>query len=128
MNLKFKKPLIITQTINWFVLLTIVATVNLYSQTPQIDSLKQELKKAVNDTIRSDFNERIAYEYLYYQPDSAKRYIDKALELAQLNNYQRGIAKAYNRMGTYYIVTSKYPDAILEFQKALPLYLSLIHI
>jgi len=121
-NLKFKQPLIITQTINWFVLLTIVATVNLYSQTPQIDSLKQELKKAVNDTIRSDFNERIAYEYLYYQPDSAKRYIDKALELAQLNNYQRGIAKAYNRMGTYYIVTSKYPDAILEFQKALPLY------
>ena len=96
-----------------------------FGQTKNIDSLKRELAKAQSDSLRSDLNEQISYEFLYLKPDSAKKYIKKSLELALLNNYERGIAKAYNRNGTYYVVTSQYPLAILEFQKALPLYKAL---
>ena len=55
-----------------------------FGQTKNIDSLKRELAKAQRDSLRSDLNEQISYEFLYLKPDSAKKYIKKSLELALL--------------------------------------------
>lgn len=93
-----------------------------YNQTPKIDSLKQTLINAPNDSLRSDLNEQLAYCYLYFKPDSALAYIDKAYQIAEQNDYKKGIAKAISRKGTFYIVKSQYPEAIIELQKSLTLY------
>ncbi|WP_028375542.1 ATP-binding protein [Leeuwenhoekiella sp. MAR_2009_132] len=93
-----------------------------FAQSKKIDSLSQLLKEAKSDTVRSDINEQIAYQYLYYKPDSTLIYVNKALQLAEKNKWLSGIAKAHNRRGTYYVVTSQYTEAILEFQKALQFY------
>ena len=93
-----------------------------YGQKVIIDSLQTILKNTKSDSVRSDINEQIAYQYLYYKPDSSKIYIERSLELAKKINSQAAIAKAHNRMGTYNVVTSQYTDAILEFQKSLQYY------
>ena len=93
-----------------------------YGQKVIIDSLQNVLNNTKSDSIRSDINEQIAYQYLYYKPDSSKIYIERSLELAKKINSQAAIAKAHNRMGTYNVVTSQYTDAILEFQKSLQYY------
>ena len=93
-----------------------------YGQKVIIDSLQNILKNTKSDSVRSDINEQIAYQYLYYKPDSSKIYIERSLELAKKINSQAAIAKAHNRMGTYNVVTSQYTDAILEFQKSLQYY------
>lgn len=93
-----------------------------YGQKVIIDSLQTILKNTKSDSVRSDINEQIAYQYLYYKPDSSKIYTERSLELAKKINSQAAIAKAHNRMGTYNVVTSQYTDAILEFQKSLQYY------
>ncbi|MFI8378208.1 ATP-binding protein [Leeuwenhoekiella sp. NPDC079379] len=93
-----------------------------FAQSTKIDSLSKLLKEVTSDTLRSDINEQIAYQYLYYKPDSTLVYVNKALQLAEKNNWSSGIANAHNRKGTYYVVTSQYTEAILEFQKALQFY------
>ncbi len=95
---------------------------SLKAQTKAIDSLKKSFQNASNDSLRVDLLEKIGYEYLYFKPDSALYYIDKSYDLSQEINYKLGTAKAYNRKGTYYVVHSKYTQAIEEFQKAIQLY------
>ena len=92
------------------------------AQTKNIDSLKIQLQQTQDDSLRVSLLEKISYEFLYFKPDSSRFYIDQSLKLATKNNYDRGIALAHNRKGTYYVITSKYKQAIEEFMKALPYY------
>jgi len=101
---------------------TLILSLSVRGQTRPIDSLKQKLVQAKSDSSKVHLLERLGYEYLYYKPDSALVYIDQAIEISTKSAYELGLAKAYNRKGTYYIVKSKYPKAIEEFQKALPYY------
>ncbi|PHR97670.1 MAG: hypothetical protein COA80_07045 [Leeuwenhoekiella sp.] len=105
-----------------FLFFTLLISLSALGQTRPIDSLLQKLSETKSDSSRVHILERLSYEYLYYKPDSALVYIDEALELSKKNEYQLGLAKTYNRKGTYYIVKSQYPQAIEEFQKALPYY------
>ncbi|RXG27212.1 tetratricopeptide repeat-containing sensor histidine kinase [Leeuwenhoekiella marinoflava] len=92
------------------------------AQTPTIDSLKHQITLTVNDSIKSHLYERLGYEYLYFKPDSALLYIDRAITIAELAKNKSASAAGYNRKGTYYVLQSKYPEAIVEFQKALPFF------
>ena len=105
-----------------FLFFPLVLSFFVSGQKRPIDSLFKKLSQTKSDSIRVHILERLGYEYLYYKPDSALVYIDEALELSKKNEYELGLAKAHNRKGTYYIVKSQYPQAIEEFQKALPFY------
>ncbi len=102
--------------------LAFLFALHLQAQISAIDSIKSELSKTSVDSIRIDLLEKLSYEYLYYKPDSALVYIEEALDLALKSNFEHGLAKVYNRKGTYYVVRSQYPEAIQEFQRALPYY------
>ena len=105
-----------------YLFLLFFIALQLQGQVHPIDSLKSELGRTKVDSLRVHLLEKLSYEYLYYKPDSALVYLDEALELALKNNYEYGLAKVYNRKGTYFVVRSQYPEAIQEFQKALPYY------
>ena len=100
----------------------LLLSLELNAQTAAIDSLKQEITLTTNDSLKSALYERLGYEYLYFKPDSALFYIDKAISIAELAKNESASAAGYNRKGTYYLLQSKYPKAIGEFQKALPFF------
>jgi len=88
-------PFLISASVCFFSCLSTTA------QTHKIDSLTQALKKHVNDTIQVINLNKLSYEYenlgSYPIADSLAL---KALQLGTQVGHQRGIALAYNQIGS----------------------------
>ena len=91
-----------------------------WSQTA-MDSLQAELKKS-SGTNRVDILNQISLQYHLEHPDSSFNYAKKAKALAIELDYKTGQALAAKNKGNYYVRTSNYKKAIIEYDLAIALY------
>lgn len=112
------------RTIFYIAILFFCSSLLLRAQTSKIDSLKQVLKHAKNDT--ATVGTINALTYLLYLNDAAKDnelelYIDSAIRTAQRCNYTTGNIKARFIAGNIFKNTGKTPKAKQYLLSALPL-------
>lgn len=86
---------------------------------PFIDSLLKELPKMPDDTNKVIALGDISFGYRTIDSEKGILYAEKCLELAKKINYPKGIAKAYNSLGTCYKANSNYPMALKNYHLAL---------
>jgi len=84
-----------------------------------IDSLVIKLNDETNDTAKANWLNKIASDLYYVNHDQILEYGQKALELSEDLNYNKGIAEAYNNLGIYYRSKGLYDVAIDYFFKSL---------
>ncbi len=78
----------------------------------EIDSLKHELAIAKHDTNRVLLMAELATNYQNTNPDSALKYGQQALDLAQKIKFLRGQARAYHRLGSTNRVIGDLPKGL----------------
>ena len=81
-------------------------------QDKNIDSLKQELTFAKQDTSRVQLMVSISYNYRFLNLDSSNYYGLQALEMANKIDYLKGKVQATNRMSFFYRYTGNLPKAL----------------
>lgn len=91
-------------TILWF-----IAVNDLGAQLVNVDSIKQVLYSAKDDTTRVSVMKDVAVRYTYRYPDSALKYIQKALLLAKKIKSDKWTASTSNTYGTILYVMGNYP-------------------
>lgn len=89
-----------------------------------IDSLANELKRAQDDTSRSLVLAELSYR-IYQNPDSAFKLAQKGLQLAESQNFLKGIAANHFSLGNYYALIDDHSTALAYLYKALNLYLEI---
>ncbi|MCU7551605.1 tetratricopeptide repeat protein [Chitinophagaceae bacterium LB-8] len=89
------------------------------AQNKLIDSVKQELLKAREDTHKVKLLIAQAQNYLWSYADTAVMYAQPAMRLAQRLNYQWGIAHAQRNMALALNTLGYYPQALNYAFKAL---------
>jgi tetratricopeptide (TPR) repeat protein len=93
-----------------------------YSQ-PQIsyDSLLLQLSFSMDDTARIDLLNQVAAEAIYFEPEMILKYAEEALAMSNKIDYKKGIAEAYNNIGSFLRNKGLYHEAIDYFFKSLEL-------
>jgi signal transduction histidine kinase len=102
-----------------------LSAVSLFAQDKEkrsIDSLKIELSKAKEDTARVKILNEISEKLEYTDLETAIKYGEYSLKLAQKNNYQKGIGDAYNNLGLLYFSKSDYVRSLKSIYKAIDTY------
>ncbi len=102
----------------------------LHSQNKQkVDSLTQLIQQdMVHDTVKVKTYNDLGIQYASSDPDLAKQYINRALNLATEIERPRGIAGAYNCLGIVDYYQKDYDSALINFQKALEINQKLEHL
>lgn len=102
--------------------LLLFAPLLLRSQTKQqvyIDSLLKVISKSQADTVKADLLSRVSFTYLSSDPEEGIKRGEEALALSQKLGWKKGIANAYNSIGSNYRIKADYPMALENFLKAL---------
>ena len=96
-----------------------------YSQhtwVENIDSLKQMIVNAKNDTIQVQRLANLVGILLYTQPDTAVKYGNQMLQLSTKLNYKPGMADASSFLSETYVVLGNYANAMFHAFEALKIY------
>ena len=92
----------------------------------ELDSLLNQIKtNSTQDTLLARNYHEIASAFNRVNLDSSKLFADKALMLSLKLGYKKGISSAYNALGIYYHLSSKFDEAILNYQKYVEICLSM---
>ncbi len=83
-----------------------------FQQQPKTDSLLAVLTTLAEDTSKVRTLQKLAWNKLFNQPDTANILLNQALKLASDLNFKAGIAKSYNHMGIYHAVQGRNDSAI----------------
>lgn len=110
----------------FFLSILLLETFNVLSQISILDSLKTSLgdRKQINTTtvqILTEAANVLRKQYLY---DTATVLIDRALQIADSLEDEKGIAESHFVKGIIYQYTGWYKNAISSYRTALPFYLS----
>lgn len=81
--------------------------------------IRNDLAGASNDTLRADALARLCFNLILSEPDSARFYGEKALELATRIGQQRAIADAHNNLGWLETQQGHFKEAGVHFEEAL---------
>jgi len=102
-----------------FVMFSLLHVTNCFAQQNKIDSLKQVVAIAKQDTnkVKALYNLTIKYQRINL--DTSLIYAEQSLKLAQKLNYGAGMAKAYNNIGLVYYNHSNYKASLKYWLKAL---------
>jgi len=102
------------------IVLIIIFSLELNSQTTKIDSLENLLiKHKKKDTIRVNLLNEAAHSLYRVNIDSALKYTKEASQLANSLNYAKGKAESLRLTGVYFYYKSDYTKAIEYYQKSL---------
>ena len=94
-----------------------------------VDSLKHLIQQEkVHDTIKIKAYNDLGIQYARSNPNLAKTHINAALILATKIKRERGIAGAYNCLGVVDYYQKDYDAALINFQKALEINVTLEHL
>jgi signal transduction histidine kinase len=88
----------------------------------KIDSLLTVLKLTKNDTVKANTLSVLSDKYYYSDSKKSLHYAEKALAISKKNNYQKGIASAYNNLGIYYYLKADYPRSLDYIYKSLHIF------
>ncbi len=112
LNLNMKKIII---------LLVLSFSIQSFSQSKTIDSLKQIVKLAKSDTIKINNLNLLSRESADFELNVSKMYGFKALQIAQKLKNNRLIANSYHRIGSAYFYSGILDSALIFNNKALKL-------
>jgi tetratricopeptide (TPR) repeat protein len=87
-----------------------------------IDSLKLRTPLAVEDTNKAELLAKLSFEYYGFNTDLGIKYGEQALVLSQKLGWKKGIAWAYNSIGSNWAIKSNYPRALECYMKSLSMY------
>lgn len=85
----------------------------------QVDSLQKELKNNHLDTSKVNLYNELAFQMSIQNIDSALIYAEKGLELAQKNDFKKGVFINYENTGIIYIEKGEADKAMEYFLKAI---------
>jgi serine phosphatase RsbU (regulator of sigma subunit) len=92
------------------------------AQKTPVDSLKNVLNTAINDTLRVNVLNQIAFLLRNSDIKTSFNYVLQANELAKKINYKNGIAESYGYMGLLYYREGKHDLSVEAHLKSLRLY------
>ena len=92
------------------------------AQQSKIDSLLTLLKKDKEDTSKVNHVNELAWELMYSNPDTSILLCTQALQLAEKQKWEKGIADSYFRLGACKYLKGDYTVAVEWGEKALALY------
>src|SRR4051794_11733020 len=101
--------------------LLVLALTNIAAQQKVIDSLKNELRTAKEDTTKVYLLGELVRNYYLYKPDTAILLAQQAYDLSQKLHYTRGVAYSLNRMAFSYSTLGDYARALVLFDQSLQL-------
>lgn len=88
----------------------------------RIDSLLQALPKETADTQKVKILSQLSFDYSSMDPEKGIKFGNEAVALAEKLNWEKGIASAHYYRGANYIYTSRLPQALDDYLKALPFF------
>ncbi len=121
-NYCLKKTSPILKYIIVFLLILCSFNFQCLAQSKQIDSLKNLISKAVDDSIKVDNINLLSKNYFSIDPIISLQYSNNAKEISSKINYQKGLALAYKNIGIAYYMQSKNIEAIQNWNSSLNLY------
>ncbi|MEK6616651.1 MAG: tetratricopeptide repeat protein [Bacteroidota bacterium] len=96
---------------------------NSFAQNTKIDSLMVLLKNDIEDTNKITHLNILCREHINISNyDTAFHYVNATLQLAKQLNFSKGIATAYNNIGTINNYQGNYDTALENYFKALKIY------
>ena len=101
--------------------LSVIFSLNAYSQNRTIDSLKIDLNREQPDTMKANTLYILAYNYLYQSADTALLYGQELEILAEKINTENFKFKANNAQATAYLYLNKYDSAQFYYERAMEL-------
>jgi serine phosphatase RsbU (regulator of sigma subunit) len=100
----------------------LLITANYKAQNPIVDSLKQSLVTAKEDTNKVKTLLDISFKVKNINPEEGLIYAEKGIKLADSLGWKAGVAKGCNNLGTNYKARSEYIKALEQYQRALSLF------
>ncbi|NOY49994.1 MAG: tetratricopeptide repeat protein [Chlorobi bacterium] len=97
----------------------LMPSTSLLSQNNNTDSLKVVFNSSKSDSAYISNALDLAWEYMYFNTDTAIVYANKGLKRSIDAENGLEIVNSYNTLGVCYIVLGNYPEAISNLQKAL---------
>jgi signal transduction histidine kinase len=85
---------------------------SLDAQAPNIDSLKQVLTNAKDDSRRFDILEQLFFDYLWSYPDSSVNYVSQANLIAERNHSDQERTRVCLQLSWFYLITGDYPRSL----------------
>ncbi len=92
---------------------------NYCANSNKIDSLRNELKKSVNDTSSVNLLNSLVLEFRRINPEQALNYSDLALSLSQKIDFKKGEGNTYLMMGAVYFEHSNFNKALECYSRSL---------
>jgi tetratricopeptide (TPR) repeat protein len=107
----------------WTIIIcSLLVSIHGYSQTPQVDSLLQELRKYTKpDSLRAQLLMDIAIKLRRVNPTESKKYYEESYQVAVQANEPTIEAKANNGVAICYGMLGEYPMAIETFNRTIAL-------
>ena len=96
-----------------------------FAQNPQIDSIKNVLATAKQDTAKVNSLLALSREFFSISPQEAINYATEAKDLATKLNSLKGLAYAYKNIGIGYYMQANYVESLGSYDKALAIFDSL---
>lgn len=89
-------------------------------QQQRQDSLRVVLAdRALPDTVRMKAMDRLAWSFMYTDPDSARKWAQRHLEMARRSGARRQEGNALNTLGTVSWIQSDFQDALVQYEASL---------
>ena len=103
-------------------------TSSLYSQNPQIDSLKNELAiHKQKDAEKVDILNELAYQFHRIDPNLSLAYLEESGEITATLDYPKGKARGLYLRGIIQVLKSNFDQANLYIQDAIQVYDTSMH-
>ncbi len=96
-----------------------LAASGVFAQDAKVDSLQKLLFAATVDTVKVSLLNEISACLWYADPNESVEYAEQAMLIAQQNNYQYGLLKAYNNIGVINDSRGNYGKALEYYIKSL---------
>ena len=88
----------------------------------KIDSLLNVLKTAKEDTNKVNHLNAIGWELMNINPDTSILLSTQALQIAEKNQWKKGIANSYNQLGWFNFLKGEFSFALEHYNKAIALW------
>lgn len=107
----------------FFALILIMFSFVLNAQeTKEVDGLRLALAENANDTTAVNHMLGIAELLFQSDPDSAMIYSRKAIGLAEMTNYKKGLGYGYKNLGLAHYVKGEYSQVLEHWEKSLSIF------
>lgn len=96
-------------------LLVFTADLSAQEMQQEVDGLWQQYKSETDQYRQIDILNELSYAYRRISPDSVMKYAERAIELSEQQEYQRGLAYAYKNKGIALYKLGEEPDTIISY-------------